>query len=246
MSHIWKSHMWLDSFIRVLDICILLQHTATHYNIIVHPLHIHVVWHDSILYVPRSIYICAMNHWYMCHDSFTYMMWLIHICDVNYSCIWYDSLTCIFVTWPIYARDMTHSYMCHDQVICVNMCEMTHSWMCLGLLPMKTCRVLQCVVVCCSVLQHVAASLPTNQATTQVSMLKHCQHTATRCNTLQHTANTATHCNTLQHTGVNVSTRPRQPLTPPTPHPLAHTPLHKSLLPRTRLPTLRCQCHFSW
>ena len=58
------------------------------------------------------------------------------------------------------------------------------------------CRsVLQCVVVCCSVLQYVAAVSFIHFATC-VGPFSLLQDTATHCNTLQHTA---THCNTLQH-----------------------------------------------
>jgi len=56
---------------------------------------------------------------------------------------------------------------------------------------------LQCVAVCCSVLQaQELAAKGCFTATHCVSL----QHTASHCNTLQHTA---THCNTLQHTATH-------------------------------------------
>jgi len=69
-------------------------------------------------------------------------------------------------------------------------------------------EVLQCVAVCCSVLQckhlnsRVAHMIESCCIFEQGSshLRPHCntlQHTATHCNTLQHTA---THCNTPQHT----------------------------------------------
>ena len=65
------------------------------------------------------------------------------------------------------------------------------------------CSVLQCVAVCCSVLQHENRNPITRRRDVPRNLVKICcsvlQHAATRCNTLQHTA---THCNTLQHTFV--------------------------------------------
>ena len=82
---------------------------------------------------------------------------------------------------------------------------------------------LQCVAVCCSLLQCVAASVDVSVATRDVYTATHCntlhhaashcntlQHSATLCNTLQYTAkhrntpqHTATPCNTLQHTATH-------------------------------------------
>ena len=96
--------------------------------------------------------------------------------------------------------------------------------------------VLQCVAVCCSVLQccsacsvlqccsayrvlqclSVSASLclpmellSTYMISSIVPRTAYCntlQHTATHCNTLQHTANTATHYNILQHAATRCDT----------------------------------------
>jgi len=107
--------------------------------------------------------------------------------------------------------------LCHIALQCVTGCR----------------RVLQYVVVCCSVLhcdahasqfmyrrrklQHTATQFNTLQhrvvcngrrakASRQTLKDSHCntlQHTATRCDTLQHTA---THCNTLQHTATHCNT----------------------------------------
>ena len=75
---------------------------------------------------------------------------------------------------------------------------------------------LQCVAVCCSVLQCVA---DTNNGMSAFFLMTYCstlQHTAAHCSTLQHTAahcstlqHTATHCSTLQHTAAHCSTLPR-------------------------------------
>ena len=77
---------------------------------------------------------------------------------------------------------------------------------------------MQCVAVCCSVLQCVAVCRTaqsqtfylTSFTTTHCNTLQHAakhrttlQHTATHCNTLQHTA---AHCNTLQHTATRCNT----------------------------------------
>jgi len=80
------------------------------------------------------------------------------------------------------------------------------------------CSEVQCVVVCCSVLQ-VARSGPTTRKTaikhndnataSNCRILQHpathyntLKHTATHCNSLQHTA---THCNTMQHTATHAA-----------------------------------------
>jgi len=77
------------------------------------------------------------------------------------------------------------------------------------------------VVVCCSVLQCVAAWCVRKSATIisirdAMSPATHCitrKHTATRCSNLHHTAaycntlqRTATHCNTLQRTATHCNT----------------------------------------
>jgi len=68
---------------------------------------------------------------------------------------------------------------------------------------------LQCVAVCCSVLQCVAVRGRVYVGYSTISSLnmlfkQHIQgqHTATHCNTLQHT----TECNTLQHTATHCNT----------------------------------------
>ena len=61
------------------------------------------------------------------------------------------------------------------------------------------CCVLQCVVVCCNVLQCLQAQhdLPVEDRRSIATRRSTLQHCATRCNTLHHSA---AQCNTLQHT----------------------------------------------
>jgi len=63
--------------------------------------------HDSFIYVPRLIHICAMTHSYMCHDSFIYVPWLIHICAMTHSYMCHDSSIFIHVPWVIHTRAMS-------------------------------------------------------------------------------------------------------------------------------------------
>ena len=140
---------------------------------------------------------CSVLQW---HDAFLCgawlihirVAWLIHMCDMTHSC----------------SCGLTHSYLRHDTFICVR-------WL------NPVCDVpVQCVAVCCSVLQCVAVytlqhtathCIGTRQNTCDVPV------TATRhCNALQHTCTsaslrrkvrvTATHCKTLQHTATHCNT----------------------------------------
>jgi len=75
------------------------------------------------------------------------------------------------------------------------------------------CSVLQCVAVCCSVLQALRCTSNQSSEPCEMAQYSHPQHTATHCNPLQHTAvhcntlqYTATHCSTLQHTATHCNT----------------------------------------
>jgi len=59
-------------------------------------------------------------HWYMCHDSFIYVPWFIHICAMTHS----NELVIRGRQWGRRKKvslrwlcAMTHSYMCHDSFI---------------------------------------------------------------------------------------------------------------------------------
>jgi len=86
---------------------------------------------------------------------------------------------------------------------------------------------LQCVAVCCSSLQCVAASVDVSVATRDAYTATHCntlQHTTTHCNTLQHSA---TLCNTLQHTATHRNTLQHTATPRNTPQ---HTATHRNTL----------------
>jgi len=115
------------------------------------------VWYDPFKCVTRRCLHAATSHSYVWHDSFTCVTQLIHKCGKAHSyvrCIHMcGSLVCarhwyvrrihmcgwlICVTYDPFICDATHSCVYgHSCLDCVAVC----------------CNVLQCVVVCCSVLQ---------------------------------------------------------------------------------------------
>jgi len=47
--------------------------------------------HSQYLHVTWLIYVCALNHSYVCHNSFMNVLWLIHACVMSHSYLWHDS-----------------------------------------------------------------------------------------------------------------------------------------------------------
>jgi len=111
-------------------------------------------------------HVCDMTHSYVWHDSLICVAWLIHMCDMTRPSLRHNSSTC--ATGLIRKCDMTHLYVWHDSFICVawlihmrdtwlvNVCDQNslavNEWRVL-----MCCSVLQCVAACCSALQCVAA-----------------------------------------------------------------------------------------
>jgi len=93
------------------------------------------VWCDSFIWVPRLMYMRAMNCVHICVVTRSYVC----VCDTGsrlrvradstcVTCCGRPDGTFIHVTWPIH----THSNMWHDSFICVTwliqMCDMTHPY----------------------------------------------------------------------------------------------------------------------
>jgi len=127
------------------------------------------VWHDAFVCVTWRIRMCDMTHSDVSCRSYVgraprdqnefaccrciklhllqqglIRLLPLHMCNMTHAYVWHDSFEC--VTWLIGTCDMTHSYVWHDSFICRSHTSAS-IWACL----------LQCVVVCCSVLQCVRA-----------------------------------------------------------------------------------------
>jgi len=83
--------------------------------------------------------------------------WLIDMCAMTHWYVWHDSLIC--VTWLIDMCDMTHWYV-YNRARSVSSVDPAGHYLCVAWCTRKRHRgVSQCVVVCCSVLMCVAASV---------------------------------------------------------------------------------------
>ena len=95
MAHIWMSH-------------------GTHSNESYSVLLISTGCNDN---KSLNTYDWVMAHSYVLHDSFIYVPWRIHMCAMTHSYVCNDSFIC--VTRRIHMCAMTHSYVCHDALVCV-------------------------------------------------------------------------------------------------------------------------------
>jgi len=150
----WLIHMWHDSFMRDIqmpaqqqvsaDACAvytLLICDMTHSCDV--PQYYSYMCHDSFIYVPWLIHICAMTPWYSCHDTFRclhgsedlkthvrwmhywYVTWLIHMIQVIIICATWH------VTW-LFICVMHHiSHVAyHVSHVTYHSCviELIHTW----------------------------------------------------------------------------------------------------------------------
>jgi len=129
--------------------------------------------HALFMCVKWLIHKCAMTYLSVKHDSLICVTWLIHmfirnhhICDMAnlntrcYSLIcihWYVcQYSYICVPWFILMCAMTYSHVCHDLVLCVMyyLLYVCHdSRAAAGVGHARTSTVLQCVAMCCNVLE---------------------------------------------------------------------------------------------
>jgi len=171
-------------------------------------------------YVQTSFVLCVWLFWFiygawllnMLEMTYSCWKWLIHVWDMTHSCVGHYSLSrrCTLLLCCICLRFVVCSW--RSISICgtwlINMLDMRDVLQCVAV----CCSVLQshcrchgsrqCVAVCCSVLQCVAVCCSVLQCVLDMRDVTHWVASALEwihaphCNTLQHTA---THCNTLQH-----------------------------------------------
>jgi len=93
------------------------------------------MWHMTYSYVRHDSFICLP-------DLFIRETWLIYMWNITHVYVAHDSF--ISETWRILMWDMTHSYVWHVR---------HHAGALAGCMCCSVCIALQCVAVCCSVLQ---------------------------------------------------------------------------------------------